>query len=103
MQHSNLTYESADGTLTLHAEQFDPGHAPLTLLCLHGLTRNGRDFGPLVAHLSKRYRVVVADQRGRGLSASDPDTANYQIPVYAKDMTHLLDRLEIPQAVLIGT
>jgi pimeloyl-ACP methyl ester carboxylesterase len=103
MRHSFLEYESADGTLTLHAEQFDPGQAPLTVLCLHGLTRNGRDFDSLVAHLSRRYRVVIADQRGRGLSAPDPNPANYQIPVYAKDLTLLLDRLKIEQAVLIGT
>lgn len=103
MKHSTLTYESADGNLSLHAEQFDPGQAPLTVLCLHGLTRNGRDFESLVAHLSRRYRVLTADQRGRGLSARDPNPANYQIPVYVKDMTHLLDRLEIGQVVLIGT
>ena len=103
MKHSNLTYESADGGLTLHAEQFGPGRAPLTILCLHGLTRNGRDFESLAAHLSQRYRVVVADQRGRGLSEWDPNPANYKIPVYAQDMTRLLDYLEIEQAVLVGT
>jgi pimeloyl-ACP methyl ester carboxylesterase len=103
MKHSTLEYQSADGTLTLHAEQFDPGQAPLTVLCLHGLTRNGRDFDSLAAHLSGRYRVVIADQRGRGLSAWDPSPENYQIPVYVKDMTLLLERLDIDQVVLIGT
>jgi pimeloyl-ACP methyl ester carboxylesterase len=103
MKHSNVTYKSADGSLNLHAELLDPGRAPLTLLCMHGLTRNARDFESLVAHLSQRYRVVVADQRGRGLSEWDPKAANYQIPVYAKDMTRLLDHLAIEQAVLIGT
>jgi len=103
MRHSTVTYESADGGLTLHAEQFGADGAPLTLLCLHGLTRNGRDFESLVAHLSGRYRIITADQRGRGLSAWDPDSAHYQVPVYAKDMVHLLDRLEIEQVVLIGT
>jgi pimeloyl-ACP methyl ester carboxylesterase len=103
MRHTTLTYESADGGLTLHAEQFDPGQAPLTVLCLHGLTRNSRDFEFLVAHLSGRYRIITVDQRGRGRSAWDPDPANYQIPIYAKDVTHLLNRLEIARVVLIGT
>jgi pimeloyl-ACP methyl ester carboxylesterase len=103
MMRSPLTYESADGTLRLHAEQSGPERAPLTVLCLHGLTRNGRDFEFLSEHLSHRYRVITADQRGRGLSARDPDSGNYQIPVYVKDMVHLLDRLDIGQAVLIGT
>jgi pimeloyl-ACP methyl ester carboxylesterase len=103
MKHSKLSYTSADGGLTLHAEQFDPGRAPLTVLCLHGLTRNGRDFESLVAHLSRRYRVVTADQRGRGLSEWDHNPANYQIPVYVNDMTRLLGELEVERVVLIGT
>jgi pimeloyl-ACP methyl ester carboxylesterase len=103
MKHSAFTYESADGSLRLHAEQFDPGDAPLTLLCLHGLTRNGRDFERLVAHLSGRYRIITVDQRGRGLSAWDPNPGNYQVPIYANDMTHLLDSLKIGQVTLIGT
>jgi pimeloyl-ACP methyl ester carboxylesterase len=103
MRHSKLSYKSADGGLTLHAEQFNPGRASLTVLCLHGLTRNGRDFESLVEHLSDRYRIIVADQRGRGLSERDPNPANYQIPVYVRDMTRLLDHLEVERAVLIGT
>jgi pimeloyl-ACP methyl ester carboxylesterase len=98
-----IDYHSADGTLRLHAEECGPTNAPLTVLCLHGLTRNGRDFGAIVEHLSARYRVITADQRGRGQSQWDPDPANYQIPIYAKDMTCLLDRLEVSRVVLIGT
>jgi pimeloyl-ACP methyl ester carboxylesterase len=103
MRRHTVTYESADGELTLHAELFGADRAPLTLLCLHGLTRNGRDFESLVAHLSGRYRVITADQRGRGLSAWDSNPANYHVSVYAKDMTRLLERLEIERVVLIGT
>jgi pimeloyl-ACP methyl ester carboxylesterase len=98
-----IDYQSADGTLRLHAEECGPANAPLTVLCLHGLTRNGKDFEALVEHLSDRYRVITADQRGRGQSQWDPDPANYQIPVYAKDMTCLLDRLDVARVVLIGT
>jgi pimeloyl-ACP methyl ester carboxylesterase len=98
-----IDYRSSDGTLRLHAEDCGPTNAPLTVLCLHGLTRNGRDFEALVEHLSADYRVITADQRGRGQSQWDPDPAHYQIPVYAKDMTCLLDRLEVARVVLIGT
>jgi pimeloyl-ACP methyl ester carboxylesterase len=98
-----IDYRSADGKLRLHAEVCGPTNAPLTVLCLHGLTRNGRDFGALVEHLSANYRVITADQRGRGQSQWDPDSTNYQIPVYARDMTCLLDRLKVTRVVLIGT
>jgi pimeloyl-ACP methyl ester carboxylesterase len=98
-----VEFLSADGRLRLYAQASGPANAPLTIVCLHGLTRNGRDFGALVEHLSNGYRVITVDQRGRGRSQWDPEHANYQIPVYAKDMAHLLDHLGIARAVLIGT
>ena len=98
-----MEFRSADGRLRLHAEISGPGNAPLTLLCLHGLTRNGADFDSLVKHLSSRYRVITADQRGRGRSQWEPDPAKYQPATYVADMFALLDELQIPRAVLIGT
>jgi pimeloyl-ACP methyl ester carboxylesterase len=98
-----IDFLSADGRLRLYAEESGPANARLTVLCLHGLTRNSRDFSALVDHLSSRWRVITADQRGRGRSQWDPDPINYQIPVYAKDMSLLLDNLGIGRVVLIGT
>jgi pimeloyl-ACP methyl ester carboxylesterase len=98
-----LEFPSADGTLRLHAEVWGSADAPLTLLCLHGLTRNGADFGALAKRLSPRFRVITADQRGRGQSQWDSNPANYQPATYVNDMFQLLDRLRISRAVLIGT
>jgi pimeloyl-ACP methyl ester carboxylesterase len=100
---TSIDYNSADGALRLHAEECGPRNAPLTVLCLHGLTRNGRDFEALANHLSTDYRVITADQRGRGRSQWDPDPSNYKLPVYAMDMTCLLDQLQLERVVLIGT
>ena len=36
------------------------------LVCLHGLTRNGRDFDALGAELGDEFRVVCPDLPGRG-------------------------------------
>ena len=44
-----------------------PPGAP-TVLCVHGLTRNGRDFDFLAEALSQRFRVVCPDMPGRGRS-----------------------------------
>jgi pimeloyl-ACP methyl ester carboxylesterase len=100
---TNLEFPSADATLRLHAEVWGPQNAPLTLLCLHGLTRNGADFGALAERLSARLRIITVDQRGRGLSQWDSNPANYQPATYVKDMFRLLDQLGIPRVVLIGT
>jgi pimeloyl-ACP methyl ester carboxylesterase len=98
-----IEYQGSDGRLRLHAEESGPRDGALTVLCLHGLTRNSRDFDALVSRLALRYRVITADQRGRGRSQWDPTVVNYQIPVYANDMMQLLDRLEVERVVLIGT
>ncbi len=98
-----VSFPSADGALRLHAEIRGPVEAPLTVLCLHGLTRNSADFGSLAAHLAARYRVVTADQRGRGRSAWDPEPANYLPQTYAADMFALLDHLAIQRTAVIGT
>ena len=88
------------------SEDGSPGDASGSrppLLLMHGLTRNSADFEPLVEHLAGRWRLIVPDQRGRGLSAHDPDPANYRVDVYASDMFALLDKLGIARAGLIGT
>jgi len=45
----------------------DPAN-PRVLVCVHGLTRNGRDFDFLARQLSRHYRVVCPDVVGRGRS-----------------------------------
>lgn len=99
-------YTSADGRLNLFARDYAAEREDeprLPLLMMHGLTRNSADFGPLVAHLGNSRRMIVPDQRGRGLSQYDPKPENYRPDVYAQDMWALLDSLSIDQAVLIGT
>lgn len=70
------------------------------VLCVHGLTRQGRDFGTLARTLCERaqaagvpLRVVCPDVVGRGQSDWLKDPAGYQIPFYAADMLCLLAQL----------
>lgn len=79
----------------------DTGHLPV--LCLHGLTRNSRDFLALARHLSRYCEVIVPDVRGRGFSEYDTDPQRYQPAVYAADMWQLLDHLGMAQCAVIGT
>jgi pimeloyl-ACP methyl ester carboxylesterase len=100
---TDIWISSADGNLRLHAEVQGPKNAPLTVLCLHGLTRNVADFGFIADHLSARYRVIAASQRGRGKSEWDPQTARYRPTTYVADMFGLLDHLAIERVAVIGT
>jgi len=73
------------------------------LLCLHGLTRNARDFTDLAERFSPRFRAITLDFRGRAQSDYDPVPARYLPPTYTYDVMELLDRLRIPEAVFVGT
>jgi pimeloyl-ACP methyl ester carboxylesterase len=72
------------------------------VLCVHGLTRNGRDFDPLAEILSDRFHVICPDLPGRGKSDWLPDSALYQPGSYVVALGHLLAWLNKPVA-WIGT
>ncbi len=73
------------------------------LVCVHGLTRQGRDFDTLARDLSTEYRVVCPDVVGRGQSDRLPDPMGYAIPSYVADMVALVARLGVPQVDWVGT
>lgn len=80
----------------------DPAN-PAVLVCVHGLTRQGRDFDVLAADLAREYRVICPDVVGRGRSDRLPDPMGYGIPTYVADMVALVARLNVPQVDWVGT
>ncbi|MGZ5985314.1 MAG: alpha/beta fold hydrolase, partial [Caulobacteraceae bacterium] len=98
-------WPAPDG-LRLHARDYAAASGParLPVVCLHGLTRNARDFEDLAPRIAGRGRRVLAlDVRGRGQSAWDPQPMRYVPPTYAGDVLALLDALGVGRAVFIGT
>lgn len=79
-------------------------HAPRTVVCVHGLSRNGRDFDALAADLAAAgSRVVCPDVVGRGDSDRLADPAGYGLPQYLSDMTALIARLDVATVDWVGT
>ena len=74
-----------------------------TVLCAHGLTRNGRDFDHLAARLSQRYRVICPDMAGRGRSQWLADSSLYSVPQYVADCVTLIARLDVERLAWVGT
>jgi len=98
-------WTTSDG-LSLYARDYPAaaGPARLPVICLHGLTRNGKDFKDVAPWIAAGgRRVLVPDVRGRGLSDRDPDPDNYRPKTYMKDVRALLDALGIARAIFIGT
>lgn len=73
------------------------------VLCMHGLTRNSRDFADLAAHLAGDWRVIVPEMRGRGQSDYAKEAASYNPLTYVEDIEALLDAEGIGRFVAIGT
>ena len=77
--------------------QWGDAAAAHLVVCVHGLSRQGRDFDTLaqalVARAGGRLRVVCPDVVGRGRSDWLKEPAGYQLPTYAGDMLALLAQL----------
>ena len=73
------------------------------LVCVHGLSRNGRDFDNLAQALAGDYRVICPDVVGRGRSDWLRDPAGYTIPQYVADMMVLIARLDVETVHWLGT
>ena len=77
---------------------------PRVAVCVHGLSRQGRDFDTLALDLVEAgWRVVCPDVVGRGRSDWLVDPMGYQIPAYVADMVTLVARLGVAQVDWVGT
>lgn len=94
----------ATGFHTVRYVEYGPADAERTVLCVHGLTRNGRDFDPLAAVLAgKGRRVVCPDVAGRGVSDWLADPAGYNYGQYQQDMAALIAHLRVETVDWVGT
>ena len=105
MKHyADLYFESSDG-LRLYSRDYAANAADHStpVLCLPGLTRSSKDFEALASVLAEKRRVISPDLRGRGLSEYDSNWQNYHPVQYMADTFLLLEQLEIPRVVIVGT
>ncbi|HLL27353.1 MAG TPA: alpha/beta hydrolase [Xanthobacteraceae bacterium] len=103
----DLWFTAPDG-LKLHALAARPKDAKaLPVICLPGISRTAEDFRELLqafATNAENPRTAIAlDSRGRGLSARDPNPANYSVPMEIGDLLAVLDAEKITRAVFVGT
>jgi len=85
-----------------YTEWGDPAKRKV-LVCVHGLTRCGRDFDALARTMASDYRVVCPDVPGRGLSGWLKNPMEYRVETYIADMVTLLARLDADSVHWLGT
>ncbi|MDA0781038.1 MAG: alpha/beta hydrolase [Rickettsiales bacterium] len=73
------------------------------LVCVHGLSRNGRDFDFLAKSLEKDYRIICPDVAGRGNSDWLEDKKRYNYTTYVSDILILLENLGLQKIDWVGT
>ncbi len=93
----------ADGVRLAYRTYGPEGSIKAPILCLAGLTRNARDFHDMASALCADRQVIAADMRGRGLSSYPADISTYAVPQELADVFALIDALDLPPAIVIGT
>ncbi len=97
---------AADDDIKSYVLEISPNgpETGVPIICIHGLTRNHKDFTPIFDFLLAKGRKVFAiDVRGRGLSDYDSNPMNYNPIRYAQDVLGIMVKLEIEKAIFIGT
>jgi pimeloyl-ACP methyl ester carboxylesterase len=73
------------------------------LFCLHGLTRNARDFDFVIPALTEKYHVIAIDIVGRGDSDWLDDKNSYNYDTYFDDILQIVDQMKLDKISLLGT
>jgi pimeloyl-ACP methyl ester carboxylesterase len=102
MSFEDRYFTVRDG-LRLHYRDYRGSAEKPPILCLHGLTRNARDWAEFGERYSPAHRVLAIEFRGRGGSDYDPQPNRYNPLTYAGDVIELLDQLGVPRAIFVGT
>ena len=105
---NHLSCPDATGSHRMAYWQWGNPHSRHVVVCVHGLSRQGRDFDVLAKALCERagrkpdgIRVICPDVVGRGESDWLTDPMGYQVPTYAADMLALLALLHTQSPVTL--
>ncbi len=103
MRNFYVTGQSSAGGHRMHVTDWGDADNPNVLICVHGLTRCGRDFDVLAKALSSHYRVLCPDVVGRGQSDWLANKADYDFPQYVSDMVRLIAKSGAKKVHWVGT
>ena len=104
MKLERLSLDDPFEGIALAYVDWGPPDAERIVVCVHGLTRNARDFDRLARRLAgKGMRVLAVDVVGRGRSSWLPDPAGYVVPTYVGHLFRFLTLMGLSRVDWIGT
>ena len=83
---------------TIRLQRTTCGSGPVLLL-LHGVTRCGADWEPLIPEFTDHWKVIALDQRGHGTS---PRAGSYLVTDYVADVVRFVQEETTDPIVLFG-
>ncbi len=103
MEIRRVQVEGPDRPYGLSYAEWGRAGTARTVVCVHGLTRNGRDFDHLARVLAADRRVLCPDVVGRGLSDPLTNPEDYALPTYIGHMVQLLHKQGLTEVDWVGT
>jgi pimeloyl-ACP methyl ester carboxylesterase len=103
MKERNFSALGPHGFHRIHYYEWGREDNPRVLVCVHGLTRSGRDFDALARAMAREYRVLCPDIVGRGKSGWLTHKEDYGYPQYCADMAALIARSGAETVDWVGT
>ncbi len=103
MKLETLEVEGPDRGYRMSYTTFGSPKPDRAVICVHGLTRNGRDFDALAGTLAEDAFIVCPDVVGRGHSEWLDDPETYAVTTYASHMLQLIQHLGVSQVDWVGT
>jgi pimeloyl-ACP methyl ester carboxylesterase len=94
-QHSFLSL-GPDGFHRIAYGEWGKARNPHVVICVHGLSRNSRDFDSIAGALESEFRVICMDVIGRGDSDWLVDKSGYGFSTYLSDAAALIARVTTP-------
>ncbi|QJR14909.1 alpha/beta fold hydrolase [Usitatibacter palustris] len=103
MRESSVLCLDPHGFHRIHYTEWGDPDNPRVVVCVHGLTRNARDFDFLAERLAATHRVICPDVAGRGKSDWLVDKNDYNYGVYLGDTATLLAKIGAEEVDWVGT
>jgi pimeloyl-ACP methyl ester carboxylesterase len=101
--HVAVPNPDGEGTHRIACYEWGDRQNSKVVICIHGLTRNSRDFDFLARSLASDYRVIAMDMPGRGKSDPLARKEWYQNGVYAQDVLAVFHHLSLQKVQWVGT
>ena len=98
-----MPYLSPEGFHRVAYREWGDEANPEVLICVHGVSRNGRDFDNVATTLATHYRVICVDMPGRGNSDWLNDKSLYTMDLYVSICTALIARSGADTVHWLGT